>query len=182
MHYLCQECQNSFSSDELFTIAKQVGGQTKLLRVCVDCKEKHEKDLELSRQNFQAQFGEKAVLHIDDGGKATITPVIDIHKIIDDAMEKKDRSVMLYIGENGTSVYVNPYKDDKVVWKAAPGAKHPYCSNCGRQAEAAYSFCPWCGEQVAISEEDAMAMSEKEAKRRKRLHDVMSTMMTKEEE
>lgn len=181
MHYLCQECQNSFPVEQLSTIYKQVAGETKPLRVCPDCREKHEKDLELSRQNFQAQFGEKDTpTHHVCLERDSVT--IDIHKIIDDAMEKKDRSVMIFIGEHGTSVNVNPYKDDKVVWKAAPGAKHPYCSNCGRQAEAAYSFCPWCGEQVAISEEDAMAMSERQARRQKGIHDAFSTHMTKEEE
>lgn len=118
MHYLCQECQTSVPKNQLFLTSKQIGGETKMLRVCPACKKKHEEELEMTRQNFQTQFGEKpAVLQSCNDGKSTITPIVDIHKIIDDAMEKKDRSVVLYIGEHGTSVYVNPYKDDKVVWK-----------------------------------------------------------------
>lgn len=90
MHYLCQSCKQSFPREQLFTIHKQVAGETLPMKVCSDCRDKHEAELEKTRQNFQAQFGEKpAVLKIDDGGKATITPIVDIHKIIDDAMEKK---------------------------------------------------------------------------------------------
>ena len=59
MHYLCQECQNSFPQDQLFLVSKQIGGETKMRRVCPACKKKHEKELEMTRQNFQAQFGEK---------------------------------------------------------------------------------------------------------------------------
>ena len=36
----------------------------------------------------------------------------DIHKLIDDAMEKKDRSVTIFFGKLGTSVSVYPITDD----------------------------------------------------------------------
>ena len=36
----------------------------------------------------------------------------DIHKLIDDAMEKKDRSVTIFFGKHGTSVSVYPITDD----------------------------------------------------------------------
>ena len=170
MHYLCQICQKSFSQEQLFKISKQISGDFRLLNVCPDCKKKHEEDLERTRQNFQAQFGEKAVEKKAD---------VDVYKIIDDAMEKKDRSVVLYIGEHGTSVYVNPYKDDKVVWKGTPGAKRPYCSNCGREAEGAYPYCPWCGEQVAISEEDAKAINERNAKRKRVTNEERAALLKK---
>jgi len=38
---------------------------------------------------------------------------IDIHKIIDEAMEKKDRSVTIFIGVQGTTVNVYPYQETK---------------------------------------------------------------------
>lgn len=59
MHYLCQECQGSFPLDQLFLIYKQIGGKTRMRRVCPACKKKHDEELEMTRQNFQAQFGEK---------------------------------------------------------------------------------------------------------------------------
>ena len=164
MHYLCQECQNSFPAEQLFTIYKQIAGETKVLKVCSDCRDKHEEELEMTRQNLQAQFGEKDTpKHPVCLERDSVT--VDIHKIIDDAMEKKDRTINVYIGQYGTSIYIHPYAENKTVWKAAPGAKHPYCSSCGKQAESAYPYCPWCGESVAISDEDAKNISEREAQK-----------------
>lgn len=37
---------------------------------------------------------------------------IDIHKIIDDAMEKRDRTVFIYIGEHGTTVNITPFEEE----------------------------------------------------------------------
>lgn len=37
----------------------------------------------------------------------------DIHKFIDECMNKKDRYVTIYIGENGVSVSVYPLVDEE---------------------------------------------------------------------
>ena len=39
--------------------------------------------------------------------------VFDIHKLIDESMNKKDRYVTIYFGENGTSVSVYPLIDEE---------------------------------------------------------------------
>lgn len=38
--------------------------------------------------------------------------IFDIYKLIDDAMEKKDRYVTIYVGEEGMTVSVYPLTDD----------------------------------------------------------------------
>lgn len=40
-------------------------------------------------------------------------PAVSVHKIINDAMKKKDRYVSLFIGPYGTSVSVYPYSDEE---------------------------------------------------------------------
>lgn len=86
---------------------------------------------------------------------------IDIHKIIDDAMEKKDRTVMIFINDSGVNVSVNPIEDKKPRWirktKPVGGFVSTYyvCSECGVDSHFPSSYCPDCGEKLAApSEED----------------------------
>lgn len=83
----------------------------------------------------------------------------DIHKIIDDAMEKKDRYVTVYIGKHGTSVNVYPVDESKTMWidftlePIVEGKMHTFhvnykCSNCGRHSTTPSLYCPHCGEQM----------------------------------
>lgn len=81
---------------------------------------------------------------------------IDIHKIIDDAMEKRDRTVSIYIGEAGVSVNVYPVDHDKCQWifcrvpDGNGGFKGSFtCSNCGyalADIRDKGSYCGGCGE------------------------------------
>ena len=84
---------------------------------------------------------------------------VDIHKIIDDAMEKRDRTVSIYIGEAGVSVSVYPVDHDKVQWIRHKGYltedgryrgrdRFPICSNCGYESpsRAPATYCGGCGE------------------------------------
>lgn len=43
---------------EVEVIYKQIKGEFKRIFVCPVCKEEHERELELTRQNFRRQFGE----------------------------------------------------------------------------------------------------------------------------
>lgn len=80
---------------------------------------------------------------------------VDIHKLIDDAMEKKDRSVSLYISEHGVSVTVTPL-DEPTKWEETGNSNYPIqCSNCGVSQKYATSYCPECGEQMhGLKKED----------------------------
>lgn len=53
----CELCKKS--ALELFRISKQMHGAWRLLHVCGECKAEHERELELTRENFRRQFGEK---------------------------------------------------------------------------------------------------------------------------
>lgn len=41
----------------LFIIDKQIGGEYRRLQVCGGCKKEHERELEMTRENFRRQFG-----------------------------------------------------------------------------------------------------------------------------
>ena len=79
---------------------------------------------------------------------------IDIHKIIDDAMEKKDRCVSLYISESGVSVTVTPLEEpthwEKIVLSddSLFGRVRYRCSNCKTITNYASHFCSACGEEM----------------------------------
>ena len=65
---------------------------------------------------------------------------IDIHKIIDDAIEKKDRYVTIMSSPYGTSVCVRPNEPQ------------PRCKTCGTEADPDHIFCPNCGHYLWIGE------------------------------
>lgn len=80
---------------------------------------------------------------------------VDVHKIIDDAMEKKNRSVFIHISPNfGTTVKVEPYDPTPKKWIRKEGG-NLMCPECGwdvgyyRSSEPCY--CPMCGEKIAQS-------------------------------
>lgn len=142
----CDECQKVTPSDELKLIYKQEGCEFHAKYVCPGCAIEHEKHLEMCRQNFQAQFGEKP-------SKESSKPAtdVDIHKIIDDAMAKKDRSVTIFINKDATTVSVHPYEDKKPTWIHKENMEHVTCPNCGGLQESESHYCPMCGEELFLS-------------------------------
>lgn len=91
----------------------------------------------------------------------------DIHKIIDDAMEKKDRCVSIFISHIGTMVDVQPIDTHKPHWipRCAPtdnpnlrGLRIGYaCSECGHEISyhrTPEPYCGCCGEKLALLSED----------------------------
>lgn len=80
---------------------------------------------------------------------------VDIHKLIDDAMAKKDRVVTLYITDKSTSVKVTPLDSDEDKWIArciSHGGRYfdlvYNCPECGREAKNNTPYCPECGTQL----------------------------------
>lgn len=86
---------------------------------------------------------------------------IDIHELVDDAMEKKDRRINIYISNYGTSVYIEPIRDeDEPHWIDITPEPDPEkdnfffhsilyrCSNCGSTTKFSSPYCPVCGEQM----------------------------------
>lgn len=104
--------------------------------LCRECSSKHwEKE---SEKSF-----EKPVKPATD---------VDIHKIIDDAMEKKDRSVTIFINKDATTVSVYPYEDKAREWipyrdkdRVIIGWVCPECGLCEKHLS---QYCPSCGEKL----------------------------------
>jgi uncharacterized Zn finger protein len=57
IHLYCDLCGKQ--TDVTHRISKQVGGQFKLMEVCLNCKTEHEALLASLRENFRRQFGDK---------------------------------------------------------------------------------------------------------------------------
>ena len=79
---------------------------------------------------------------------------IDIHKIINEAMEKKDRCVSIYISESGVSVTVTPLEEpshwERIILgdNSLFGTVRYRCSHCKTQQNYTSRYCPACGEEM----------------------------------
>ena len=71
----------------------------------------------------------------------------DIHKIIDDAMKNRDRSVHILIAPTYTSISVSPSCDDGMKWKRSSDGTTYTCSMCGGTSPSPDMYCKCCGEQ-----------------------------------
>ena len=78
--------------------------------------------------------------------------VTDIHKMIENAMEKKDRYVTIYFGEDSTSATIYPITGESTHWTKAvtDGVDYWSCSECGRVSDKIYPYCPNCGEKMKM--------------------------------
>lgn len=76
------------------------------------------------------------------------TDDVGIHKIIDDAMEKGDRSVYILYHDGNLSVDIRPYIEEKSQWVWYKDKNYPVCSNCGYNNNTwdCTPYCPQCGE------------------------------------
>lgn len=74
---------------------------------------------------------------------------VDIPKIIDEAMEKKDRSVTIFIGAQGTTVNVYPYQETEARWQPIGyQGQEVRCSECGYVSRWEAPYCSKCGERL----------------------------------
>lgn len=72
--------------------------------------------------------------------------------LIDDAMEKKDREVTIFISKDHTHITVTPHTDNKPRWIHHQLDRCRYkfeCSECGAYENHMSSYCPHCGEKLA---------------------------------
>lgn len=73
----------------------------------------------------------------------------DIKAIIDDAMEKGDRSVQVSVIGDSVTLIVSPYKDDDMgEWKYSHNAYS--CSICNNAEEWCKPYCPNCGAKMKL--------------------------------
>lgn len=113
---------------------------------------------------------------MSDSTKSICTSfIVDIHKIIDDAIEKKDRYVSISIVEAGTMVHVYPHETGQMSWKVIENHRHPYvCPNCGRPSDQAYPHCPWCGEDLGYDADQVKEVLEKQEQRKSMKYEVLN--------
>ncbi len=96
---------------------------------------------------------------------------VDINKIVDDAIEKKDRQVCIFISDVGTTVKVQPLSASDPRWIVRevkrPGSRFPKreyeCSECHVWSDKIMSYCGYCGEKLRMPiEEDLKDKSAEE--------------------
>lgn len=84
---------------------------------------------------------------------------VDINKIIDDAMEKKDRMVHIFMMGATVSVDVQPLEkyDPRWIMRERPGSskysialREFECSECHTWHDKATPYCPDCGEKLRM--------------------------------
>jgi hypothetical protein len=83
---------------------------------------------------------------------------IDIHKLIDEAMERKDKTVHIFISELGTTINVEPYEKEKdPEWIKSYreygrgfAINQVVCSACGTASDHITPYCPYCGEKLKM--------------------------------
>lgn len=90
--------------------------------------------------------------------EVTIHKTVDIHRIINEAMEKKDRYVTIFISDMATSVNVYPTEDkpmwipitfDRTFGDSTLSSIIGYrCSECGSSANKPTVYCSECGEKM----------------------------------
>lgn len=90
---------------------------------------------------------------IDQAKERLFKSLDDIQKIIDDAMEKGDRSVHISVVGDGVSLNVYPYKEEgRGVWSAIVDddgwTRSHRCSKCGFEARFETPYCPHCGNEM----------------------------------
>ena len=125
---VCDECSTIIDEDELVALFYDDGSEIKLCKKC-----------------YALRFG------TSEPPEKPRTDAVDIHKIIDDAMEKGDRSVYILIHSGGMSVTINPYVEEKPKWLHI-GNGHFKCSDCGNDYDANCNplpvYCGCCGEKL----------------------------------
>lgn len=80
---------------------------------------------------------------------------IDIHELVDKVLREKKCSISIHIFEDGTTVSIAPFVDEKNYWIPIPSSRRGFkCSSCGINSERPSTYCPACGEKMSGIKED----------------------------
>lgn len=114
---------------------------------CADCHGTVE------RPNFKPREELKETAPIDQAKERLFKSLDDIQKIIDDAMEKGDRSVHISVVGDGVDISVYPYKEEgRGEWSAIVDdewwTRGHRCSKCGFEVRFETPYCPHCGNEM----------------------------------
>lgn len=119
------------------SLEKEFTRRSQLLRKLQKKGEKSMNEKDIAEQSYKNGY--------EEGLKAANK--IDVHKLIDEAMEKKDRHVSIVIFNNSTTVNVYPM-DAGAKWiPSVDGSPMRFtCSNCGHITDRPNTYCGFCGE------------------------------------
>lgn len=115
----------------------------------------------VERPNFKPREELKETAPIDQAKERLFKSLDDIQKIIDDAMEKGDRSVHISVVGDGVDISVQPYKeeDEWGIWKREivdPDKLYIHreyrCSVCNASSPYMHPHCPICGTKMKLPE------------------------------
>ena len=88
---------------------------------------------------------------------AEIKPQIDISALVDEAMEKKDRTVHIFIMGDNISVDVRPLEESDPRWivheenRTRHVVRYQFeCSECRTYSQDPTPYCPFCGEKLRM--------------------------------
>lgn len=88
---------------------------------------------------------------------ATIKPQIDISALVNEAIEKKDRTVHILIMGDNISVDVRPLEESDPRWimheenRTRHVIKYQFeCSECRTYSQNPTPYCPFCGEKLRM--------------------------------
>ena len=116
----------------------------------------------VQRPYFEPKDELKETVPIDQTKERLFKSLDDIQKIIDDAMEKGDRSVHISVVGDKVDVSVQPYKEDE--WGEWIEVKSDYdnlpltftvgyrCSKCGHHHPHMALYCSICGSRMKAPE------------------------------
>jgi hypothetical protein len=73
----------------------------------------------------------------------------DIREIINQAMDRDDKEICIYVRGETMTVKVNSYKEEKLSW-IKKECDWFVCPECGGDSRIPTRYCSRCGEQLAI--------------------------------
>lgn len=148
-----KKCSCYHESDRYKPFASGVCYGTKEQDPCTCKGDENECDF-YNKEKGKTEVSKDYILNMSSKDEVTITPIVDIHKIIDDAMEKKDRAVHILILPTSTSVNVTPWPNAKPRWIFDRDYCTYECSECHNTNAYPAPYCPECGEKLAAAKED----------------------------
>lgn len=86
----------------------------------------------------------------------TVREIVDVHTIINEAMDKKDRFVHIFIMGDNISVDVKPLSESDPRWivrekKGYGRVRHQFeCSECRVWSDNITPYCSFCGEKLRM--------------------------------
>ena len=143
---ICKDCGKTVKEEECrnlkVTDAKATFGFN-LDQLCEDCyqarlKDKAEKPAPIGSGRYPWGMDHDPLKHN-----------ADIREIINQAMDRDDKQISIFIRGDVVSVDVRPYKEEAPRWIKHGNFEYE-CSNCGDIRKYPLTYCPNCGEMIGI--------------------------------